>query len=70
MPGAGVGAAAVAAEGLRPVARRDDLAHGRAPPEAQAAAAKQQVREVGQEPLIDVRRRLHDTLAVTVTARE
>ena len=44
LPGAGVGAAAVAAEGLRPMARRDDLAYGRAPPEPQAAAAKQQVR--------------------------
>jgi hypothetical protein len=68
--GARFGAAAIAAQALRPVAWRDDLTHGRANTGAQAPAAEQQVRKVSQESSIDVRRWLHSMLAVTVTARE
>jgi hypothetical protein len=48
--------------------RRDDLPHARADALHQTAAAEQQVREVAQKPSIDIRRRLHDTLAATMTA--
>jgi hypothetical protein len=51
------------------VARRDDLPHGRANAVAQAPAAEQQVRKMRQEPMIDIGRRLHAALAVTMTAR-
>ncbi|MEO8465934.1 MAG: hypothetical protein ABI640_11385 [Gammaproteobacteria bacterium] len=71
MPRAGVGFAALAAQAVQTVARRDHLAHRRAQPEAQASAAEQQVRDEAQEGSIDVRcRLLHRIHTVTVTAKE
>jgi hypothetical protein len=48
---------------------RDDLSNSGTDAAPQATAAEQEIREVAQKPWIDVARRLHDTLALTVTAR-
>jgi len=70
VPRASVLAAAGGAETLRPMVRRDHLAHARANAAQQTAAAEQQIGDEAKEPSIDAGLRLHRLLAETVTARE